>query len=96
MTSDQLLIRGASIAVGEGATIAAVVVGVVHSGLGPFIQALMIAITSSAIGAVGLVVAAHIASRQNVQRTQEVLDGQAEITAHIQEVKDTLANGDGS
>ena len=56
----------------KGVVIGVTVIGVINSGLSPFAQALIIALVSATIGALGIIVAALIASHE-AQRQREHL-----------------------
>lgn len=60
-----------------------VVIAVVHSGLNPFTQALVIGIVSATIGALGMVVSAIISARAQ----QRVIDTQKTVVSHLEDVK---------
>ena len=70
----------------KGAAIAATVIAVVHSGLSPFAQALIIAVVSALIGALGLIVSALL----TVMMAGKLERAQHETRRSVEEVKSAL------
>lgn len=70
----------------KGVAVGSAVTAIVHSGLSPFAQGLIIALVSAAIGALGMVIAAIIAARASLR----VLDEQAKAEQHLADVKAAL------
>ena len=74
---------GAGWAVSQGIAVGGTVVATVHSGLSPFAQALIIALVSSLIGAMGAIVAALIALA-GYKRTEETA---LRTEKHVEDLK---------
>lgn len=70
----------------KGAAIAATVIAIIHSGLSSFAQALIIAIVSALIGALGLIVSALI----TVMMAGKLEQAQHDTRQSVEEVKSAL------
>lgn len=58
--------------VSSASAISALVVGVVNSGLSPFAQALIIALVTSVVGALGMIVASLVTAHEAQQQRQHL------------------------